>query len=107
MKVVHSFQAAPREHAGQTYTSSLVLACVQDGATTLQQTGLDGSSEVCMHVQLVICIVFFVALLSVLGARMPAGWDFNISGAHTSSAEKSCLMLLPRVRNIVFGWVSP
>ena len=48
-----------------------------------------------MHVQLVICIVFFIALLSVLGSRMPAGWDFNISGQHTSSTQSSCLMLLP------------
>ncbi len=38
-----------------------------------------------MHVQLVICIVFFIALLSVLGSRMPAGWNFNISGERTPS----------------------
>ena len=30
--------------------------------------------------QLVICVVFFIVLLSVLGSRMPAPWDFNISG---------------------------
>lgn len=30
--------------------------------------------------QLIICVVFFIALLSVLGSRMPAAWDFDIEG---------------------------
>ena len=30
--------------------------------------------------QLIICVVFFIALLSVLGSKMPAAWDFDIEG---------------------------
>ena len=30
--------------------------------------------------QLVICVVFFIVLLSVLGYKNPAPWNFNISG---------------------------
>lgn len=30
--------------------------------------------------QLVICVVFFIVLLAVLGSRMPAAWDFNVTG---------------------------
>ena len=33
-----------------------------------------------IRLQLIICVVFFIALLSVLGSRMPAAWDFNIEG---------------------------
>ena len=33
-----------------------------------------------VRLQLIICVVFFIALLSVLGSRMPAAWDFNIEG---------------------------
>ena len=31
--------------------------------------------------QLVICVGFFIALLAVLGSKMPTGWDWNPSGA--------------------------
>ncbi len=30
--------------------------------------------------QLVICVGFFIALLAVLGSKMPTGWDWNPSG---------------------------
>lgn len=35
--------------------------------------------------QLVICVGFFIALLAVLGSRMPTAWDWNPNGMITKS----------------------
>ena len=40
--------------------------------------------------QLIICVVFFIALLSVLGSRMPAAWDFDIEGVLSEVLHHVC-----------------
>lgn len=56
--------------------------------------------------QLVICVGFFIALLAVLGSKMPTGWDWNPSGAQQPLLAIMHFTLVQHLWGLQSDWIS-